>query len=63
MDQQHLMGMVGDIATVKTQNEEIIRRLNQQNGRVDKLELMQWRIVAVIAGTVGGIEVISKFFV
>lgn len=55
------MTVISDIAVVKTQNEEIIRRLNQQNGRVDRLEAMQWKIALVIAGSLGGIELLAKF--
>lgn len=56
--------LVEGLSRVATQNEEIIRRLNTQNGRVDKLEAMQWRIIVYIAGAVGvaqfGVEVLFK---
>lgn len=61
LTEEQTMTVISDIAVVKTQNEEIIRRLNQQNGRVDRLEAMQWKIALVIAGSLGGIELLAKF--
>lgn len=48
--------LVDGVGGLKAQNDEIIRRLNQQNGRVDRLEAMQWRIVVYMAAAVGGTQ-------
>lgn len=52
--------MVEGLATIKTQNEEIIRRLNIQNGRVDKLEAFQFRLVVWMAIAAGGTHGLAK---
>lgn len=63
LEQKEFSDLISGLSRVATQNEEIIRRLNTQNGRVDRLEVMQWKLGVILAGTVGGIELVSKLLI
>lgn len=61
-----LLEIVEKLGKHTAQNEEIIRRLAIQNGRVDKLESMQWKIIVymalAVAGAQGTIEALQLLF-
>ena len=64
MEKDITFQFVETMGKLSAQNEEIIRRLNQQNGRVDRLEAVQWKIIVymtlAVAGAQGVVEMLFQ---